>query len=43
MSQTIANYKNDKVHVGELFSFLVTDIILEHMVLEDQKFFSYLD
>jgi len=43
MSQTIANFKNDKVHVGELFSFLVTDIILEHMVVEDQKFFSYLE
>ena len=42
MAQTIASFKNDKVHVGELFSFLVTDIILEHMVLEDQKFFSYL-
>jgi diguanylate cyclase (GGDEF)-like protein/PAS domain S-box-containing protein/hemerythrin-like metal-binding protein len=43
MSKTIAHFKKEKVHVGDLFSFLVTDIILEHMVLEDQKFFSYLD
>lgn len=42
MSQTIANFKNDRVHIGELFSFLVTDVILEHMVREDQKYFSYL-
>lgn len=43
MSQTIAHFKKDKVHVGELFSFLVKDVILGHMVLEDKKFFPYLE
>jgi|GEM_PF-5706803 methionyl-tRNA synthetase len=43
MNQKIANFINDKIHVGELFSFLVTDVILEHLVREDQKYFSYLE
>ena len=42
MSQTITKFKNDKVHVGKLFSFLVNEVILDHMILEDRKFFSFL-
>jgi diguanylate cyclase (GGDEF)-like protein/hemerythrin-like metal-binding protein/PAS domain S-box-containing protein len=34
-------FESDDAVVGELFSFLVYEVIAQHMLLEDKKFFAY--
>lgn len=35
-------FERNKLDFAEIFSFLVNDIVVEHMQKEDRKFFSFL-
>lgn len=35
-------YKNDSLSLGEVFVFLASEVIHNHMIVEDKKFFKYL-
>lgn len=35
-------YKNDSLSLGEVFVFLASEVVHNHMIVEDKKFFKYL-
>ncbi|MBI4961375.1 MAG: bacteriohemerythrin [Desulfovibrio sp.] len=41
MDKLTARFHQDQVSVGELFGFLAVDVISQHMLEEDRKFFPY--
>lgn len=40
--QLASRFEKDQVGVGELFHFLAYEVVAQHMLIEDQKFFSLL-
>jgi len=35
-------FKRDELNLGELFSFIAYDVVVQHMLVEDKKFFPYI-
>jgi len=41
-NQLVSRFEKDQVGVGELFHFLAYEVVAQHMLIEDQKFFPLL-
>ncbi len=39
----LENYKNDKSNFGDLISFIIYDVVSQHLEIEDKTYFPYIN